>query len=67
MTSVPRCPRCCQVMACYEGEMYCPDCLTFRPSESLPSRIAHRSPAQQARNDPAGYRRQMEATSGDQQ
>jgi uncharacterized Zn finger protein (UPF0148 family) len=60
--NTPRCPHCGSPLCWFEDEQYCPNCLTFSPCET-----EHRSPGQQARNDPDGYRRQQEATNGDQQ
>src|SRR4051794_30300723 len=32
MSSIPRCPRCGQPLALYEGEKICPNCTTYRPT-----------------------------------
>jgi uncharacterized Zn finger protein (UPF0148 family) len=32
MTSLPRCPRCGQPLARYEGSQYCPNCVSYRPN-----------------------------------
>jgi hypothetical protein len=50
-------------MACYDGELYCPQCVSYRPSDQPPRATGrHRSPSQQAKNDSEGYQQQMEAT-----
>ena len=32
MTMIPHCPRCGNLLARYEGENYCPSCVSFRPN-----------------------------------
>ena len=32
MSMIPRCPRCGNPLARYEGESYCPSCTSFRPN-----------------------------------
>jgi uncharacterized Zn finger protein (UPF0148 family) len=61
MTILPRCHRCGNPLACYRGERYCPDCTSYVPAAEQP-RPAHRSPSQQASNDPEGYNEQMDST-----
>jgi hypothetical protein len=36
MTRIPRCPRCGQPLAVFEGASYCPDCTSYRPVEEPP-------------------------------